>query len=99
IAGDYVLGHPNSEGGTCCAGDLFVLARGSGGGYGDVLERDPAAVLSDVQAGVVSVRAAHDNCGVVLNERHDRVDDAATVRRREELRAERLERGRPYEQF
>ncbi len=99
IEGAYVFGHPNTEGETCRDGDVFVLARGSGGGYGDVLERDPDAVLSDVRDGIVSVEAAHDVYGVVLSSRRDRVDEEATARRRAELRAERLARGRRYDEF
>jgi acetophenone carboxylase len=99
IGGEYVFGHPNCEGERCEEGDVFVLARGCGGGYGDVLERDAEAVLADVQDGVFSREAARDTFGVVIDERGDRVDTEATVRQRDALRTERLRRGRPYDEF
>ena len=67
IGGEYVFGHPNSEGERCTDGDVFVLARGSGGGYGDALEREPDEVIADWRAGVVSERGANDIFGVVFD--------------------------------
>lgn len=99
ISGRYEFGHPNIEGESCADGDVFVLARGSGGGYGDVIERDPDAVLGDIADGVTSVELAARLYGVVLTEGRDRVDTAATAARRAEIRAERLRRGRPYHEF
>lgn len=99
IDGEYVFGHPNSEGESCRDGDVFVLARGCGGGYGDVLERDPDAVLGDLRDDVVSREVAAAVYGVVFDERGNRVDLAATSDRRAELRAERLQRGKPYAEF
>jgi hypothetical protein len=99
IDGEYVFGHPNSEGESCLDGDVFVLARGCGGGYGDVLERDPDAVLADLRDGVVSREVAAAVYGVVFDERGERVDAAATNDRRAELRARRLRRGRPFAEF
>ena len=83
----------------CGDDDVFVLARGCGGGYGDALEREPEAVLDDVVQGVVSAATARAIYGVVLDGRGDRVDEAATERQREAIRSERLERGRPYDEF
>ena len=99
IDGTYVFGHPNSEGETCGDGDVFVLARGCGGGYGDALERDAEAVLDDINQGVVSLDTARTIYGVELDHRGDRVDADATAERRAALRAERLQRGRPYDEF
>lgn len=53
-----------------------------GGGWGDPLKRDPAAVLEDVIDGRVSVAAARDEYGVVLAERSSEVNEAATVKLR-----------------
>lgn len=99
IAGEYVFGHPNSEGERCADGDVFVLARGSGGGYGDALERDPEEVVADWRAGVVSARGAHEIFGVVFDRYELHADLEATAARRAELRAARLSRGRPYHEF
>jgi len=69
------------------SGDLVVLQSSGGGGYGDPLERDPAAVARDVTDGVVSAEKAESISGVVLRDGH--VDDAATRERRTALRARR----------
>ena len=73
-------------------GEWIRGIEAGGGGYGDPLEREPQAVLSDVLEGWVTPAAAHDSYGVVLvahgeDERGDLlVDLAATDARREELR-------------
>jgi N-methylhydantoinase B len=64
-------------------GERIISVPGGGGGYGDPLSRDPAAVLEDVREGRVSERAAAADYGVVLE--GDEVDAAATIRRRREL--------------
>jgi N-methylhydantoinase B len=58
------------------------------GGYGDPLERDPAAVERDVRNAVVSRAAARTDYGVVIGE-DGRSDPAATARLRTELRHKR----------
>src|SRR5215213_9706600 len=66
------------------AGDIFRLDTPGGGGSGDPGERDPAAVVADVNEGYVSPEAAESAYGVVLT-RHGRryeLDAAATARMR-----------------
>jgi len=69
-------------------GDVVVMASSGGGGYGDPLERDPAAVAADVAEGLVSRAAARDVYGVVAGPRG--VDAAATGELRRALRAARV---------
>jgi N-methylhydantoinase B len=66
-------------------GDVFRLDTPGGGGYGDALTRDPARVLADVQEGNISVEAAAQRYGVVID--GGAVDQAATGRRRKEMKA------------
>jgi N-methylhydantoinase B len=79
------------------AGEAFEYLYGGGGGWGDPLERDPAAVRDDVLDELVSVEAARHAYGVVLTGRVEdatlAVDGDATERLRGELRALRLARG------
>ena len=49
---------------TVPAGATLVLETPGGGGIGDARRRDPEAVRGDVEAGLVSVRAARDVYGV-----------------------------------
>jgi N-methylhydantoinase B len=73
------------------AGDIFRLDTPGGGGHGDPLARDPERVLVDVQEGAVSPEAAERDYGVVLaqQKRSWTVDEAATGRRRADMRAKR----------
>jgi len=70
-------------------GQVFVFVNGGGGGLGDPLLRDPGLVSADVASGYVSRRAASELHGVVFDA-DGTVDDAATERRRRELRTARL---------
>jgi N-methylhydantoinase B len=64
-----------------------------GGGYGDAIDRDPAAVLNDVALGLVSQEAAERIYGVVVNhEEQYALDAKATAERRHAIRTERLSR-------
>jgi len=66
--------------------DSEVIVRtGGGGGWGDPLDRDPAAVRWDVIEGYVSRDAAREDYGVVLDGKELAIDTAAT----EALRAAR----------
>ena len=51
---------------TIEAGDLYVHRTAGGGGWGDPLARDPAAVAHDVENGKVSREAAKELYGVVI---------------------------------
>jgi len=71
-------------------GDAASVRTPGGGGYGPPADRDPGAVLSDVLDEKVSREAARDDYGVVLTgtDGEPAVDEAATERRRERLRAD-----------
>ncbi len=75
-------------------GDAFIRPSAGGGGLGDPLERDPQAVLADVEDGYVTVRRAALDYGVVIEEvdadlAEYRIDDAATTALRDEQRGQR----------
>lgn len=70
------------------AGDVLAYTFQGGGGYGDPLLRDPAAVLADVRKGLVSRDGAGRCYGVVLD--GAAVDAAATEAERERQRRVRL---------
>jgi N-methylhydantoinase B len=50
------------------SGEIMSNRSGGGGGYGDPLDRDPEAVLDDVENGYVSRRSAKDDYHVVITE-------------------------------
>ena len=63
--------------------DAFRISSGGGGGYGSPLERPVEDVREDVRQGYVSVKAAAESYGVVVDAATFAVDVAAT----EQLRA------------
>ncbi len=71
-------------------GEVLYMHWQGGGGYGDPLRREPAAVARDVVNGKVSVEGARINYGVVVAEGD--VDTAATAALRDHIRAERRSR-------
>lgn len=61
-------------------GDLIKVEISGGAGYGDPLQRDPAAVLKDVVAHqFVSVAGARERYAVVIDEEKLEVDGVATA--------------------
>jgi len=64
------------------AGDAFRIRSGGGGGYGSPLEREAELVLEDVRQGYVSIRAAAEDYGVVIDAAAMAIDRAATARLR-----------------
>ena len=60
------------------AGDVFAHRTAGGGGWGDPLERDPAAVAADVADEKVSPGAARQLYGVVADAA-GRLDEQATM--------------------
>ena len=59
-------------------GDGYIVRSGGGGGFGPPWERPENKVLHDVQQGYVSVRAAKDLYGVVIDAKSGRINATAT---------------------
>jgi N-methylhydantoinase B len=78
------------------AGEVIRIRTTGGGGWGDPLERDVAAVARDVRWGKVSVAGARDDYGVLLRRDGDdvEVDAGATRALREDRRS--TAGGRPF---
>jgi N-methylhydantoinase B len=75
-------------------GQTFEFRAGSGGGWGDPLDREPELVRLDVRVGRLTHAEADATYGVVL-ETGAVVDPTATAARRAELRAARLAEASP----
>jgi len=73
--------------------DAVVFMTCGGGGYGDPIKRDPAAVARDVAVGLVTPGIARDLYGVALA--GDAADAAATAALRAAIRKSRLADGVP----
>lgn len=85
------------------AGDIFSHAYNGGGGFGDVLKRDPVKTAHDVENGFLTPQAALDVFGIVLVENAQsgdlEPDLAATSRRRAAMRKKRLRKAVPVSQW
>jgi N-methylhydantoinase B len=81
---------PNSSGTPLGEDDVVCQSLFGGGGYGDVLERDPEHVLRDLEDRAVTRQAAEGLYGVVFDA-DGGVDEDATRALRDERRAARLE--------
>ncbi len=60
------------------AEDVISVQTPAAGGYGAAILRDPKAVLRDIIEGKVTVRAAFELFGVVLNENETAIDEEKT---------------------
>lgn len=80
-------------------GELYMLTQGAGGGYGDVLERDPQMVADDYRDGLISERSANVIYCVYFEPDSHAVDLETTETARKAERQDRLKRGKPYDEF
>lgn len=70
-------------------GDVICEILNGAGGYGDPLERDPAAVLKDVIRDYVSIEKAHRDYGVVIDSETLQVNEEETAKLRARLNQRR----------
>ena len=63
-------------------GETFMFESTGGGGYGNPWERDAAMVLEDVLDEYVSLKAARERYGVVIDPATMKIDEAATAKLR-----------------
>ncbi len=69
-------------------GDVIQITSPTGGGFGDPMERDLAAIASEIRNGMLSTERASQVYAVVFDE-HGQIDEVATAaRRRERTRAD-----------
>jgi acetone carboxylase alpha subunit len=97
--GKYSTSHMGLQFDVAKDGELYMIAQGAGGGYGDPLERDPESVIADAELGRISAKVARDIFAVVYDEATFRLDAEATATARADARKARLQRGRPYQEF
>lgn len=74
---------------TIHKGDVFRHVLAGAGGWGDPLERDPAAVLRDVRNELLSAAKARADYGVVVDVARWTIDAATTAALRDDMRHRR----------
>jgi len=80
-------------------GDTLYVPITGGAGYGDVIEREPEAVIQDLRDGLINAADAERVYGVMTTAGTMNLDAEATTARREKLLAERKSRAKPYSEF
>jgi hypothetical protein len=78
---------------------VLAFTIGSGGGYGDPLERDPARVLADLRAGFISPETARRVFRVAVDPQSGDADERESDRLRREEREARKRRALPLREF
>jgi N-methylhydantoinase B len=92
------VAHPAEIKGRVNLPEFTIVADfvAGGGGYGDPLEREPDAVAKDVRRGIVSPRVAAEIYGAVLKQTSLEPDHVATLKRRQEIREERIRESKAF---
>lgn len=97
--GEVILEHQTRGVSVLREGDILAASTNGGGGYGDVLEREPEAVLVDVRDQIISADIARDVYQVAFEPESMLLDLAGTAELRAQERRARAARGRPYAEF
>jgi N-methylhydantoinase B/oxoprolinase/acetone carboxylase alpha subunit len=80
-------------------GELYMISQGSGGGYGDPLERDPALAIKDIEEKLTTRDWVRKLYKVEFDDETLIVDEAATKKLRDAYREQRKKQGVPYAEF
>jgi N-methylhydantoinase B/oxoprolinase/acetone carboxylase alpha subunit len=99
IGGNYILTSSSKDAEQFGEGDIVVSSVGAGGGYGDVLDREPDLVLRDLDDGLITADIAERIYGVVLDPQTRLVDRERTKAARQAIRAQRLANAEPFDSF
>src|SRR5699024_761822 len=80
-------------------GEIYIITQGAGGGYGDVLDRDPELVIKDIEEELISQETANEIYKVFYNPDTLVLDMDKTNKEREKERENRKKRGVPFDEF
>lgn len=97
--GNYIVQDAGMNFEACAVGEIYMICQGAGGGYGDVLDRDPVMVMKDVEEELLSHDIAREIYQVAFNSLNLVLDEQATKKLRVEERKARIARGVPYDEF
>ena len=99
LAGEYCFSAHYRPTELLRRGDIFVEFSSGGAGYGDVLERDPKSVISDLNQGIISEWTARKVYLIAFNSLTGLLDPEQTQVLRETARTERCYKGVPFQRF
>jgi acetophenone carboxylase len=78
---------------------MFIGYSSGGAGYGDAVERDPKAVMKDLEDDRITHWSAKNIYKVEYDEEALIVDEEGTEEKREEFLEERRDESIPYDEF
>ncbi|MFT4564328.1 MAG: acetone carboxylase alpha subunit [Gammaproteobacteria bacterium] len=96
---DYIVQDAGMNFEPCAEGEIYMICQGAGGGYGDVLEREPLLVVKDVEENLLSPGLAEEIYRVVIDHESLILDEEGTEQARAADREARKLRGRPFDEF
>jgi acetophenone carboxylase len=99
LGGQIIREHQTRPARIVRRGELICSSTQGGGGYGDVLEREPEAVMRDLVEGVITDWVARHVYRVAYDSESLVVDEAESERLRAEERDARRARGRTWDEF
>ena len=89
LGGKLILEHQTRSAIITHRGELFCASTQGGGGYGDVLEREPGSVVGDLRTGIITPWVAEHIYQVAYNPETLALDLEETERRRQAEREAR----------
>ncbi len=99
VDGEYLVEHLTRLTRVGQNGDIIVQLAAGGGGYGDVLERAPELVLSDLRQKKLSEWTARNIYQLRYDSETLVLDHDATTAARDAARQERIKHGKPWDEF
>lgn len=99
LGGTLILEHQTRPATVMHRGELLCASTQGGGGYGDALERDPGAVMTDVRGGIITDQVARAVYCVAYDAETLAVDGEGTERLRAAERGRRKARGKRWDEF
>lgn len=99
FGGDIIMEHQARPARIVKKGEIICSSTQGGGGYGDVLDRDPKQLMDDIRSNAITPESVRRVFRVAFDPESLRADQAETKRLRAEERRLRLKRGKPYAEF
>ncbi|MBW1850359.1 MAG: hydantoinase B/oxoprolinase family protein [Deltaproteobacteria bacterium] len=99
VEGNHESVYPSAASRPLKPGDLFCVQYWGGGGSGDPIERDPAAIAKDLKDGRTHIESVENVYCAKIDPQTFEVDEAETQRLREERKKDRLAKGIPGKEY
>ena len=99
LGGELRIGLKNMGIRELSDGDVLTSQNSGGGGYGDVLEREPGHVIKDLREGLITPWTARNVYRIEYDEATLTLDEDKTKELREAERAKRAKLGKLYDDF